>query len=568
MVGNFKDPTMDNTYRERLASCALAYFSNKERQDRQKEYVNLRIAIRGAIRHLSIKEGARLIVSSNEELVQLAGGYYIKCDTQTRELYSNVRGFTYSRIFEVARDTTCAISADVAISKYKPVLDNWFKEVSKTKDFESILVDYQKTSSEGSPELTERDAFSCLDFNEPSALNEFSSFVLGVCQSSKTLALWSNRSTSRCAGILGKELFEHIIDKEVFSLSIKIFGIKATVPQYNFVARNKEVLRRLLKETPNMAPFFYAFYAPPYCAKEFFSNTVSLDAVSEIKAYFTSQGLTPAGWRFLTQQGSRFNEVVYYSDNLAKGSIKLINQLSLLGCKKIPYGSWLLRNYSRLLSLTINAEKSAVPLLFLAVDAFHRKAATAKSLEVDFLQCLDYVERNEITSFKGVTWASLQRRQQRWHQDCAQLEMKRRLELKGSMYRWGAIVPELTMGTLTAKSLNTSEELIEEGLEMAHCVGGYDYACFQNKSRIYSVTSEGVRLATIELRKMGKRWKLSQCYGARNSKVTDGQVLRIAASLEKACNKSAANLDTSLSVVAYQRPSATFVNFDEEFLFG
>lgn len=68
--------------------------------------------------------------------------------------------------------------------------------------------------------------------------------------------------------------------------------------------------------------------------------------------------------------------------------------------------------------------------------------------------------------------------------------------------------------------LDRQSELIEEGLEMQHCVGSYAQSCKMGDCHIVSIRSGGERLATLELRESEIReWERVQLKGRRNAMV-------------------------------------------------
>lgn len=65
--------------------------------------------------------------------------------------------------------------------------------------------------------------------------------------------------------------------------------------------------------------------------------------------------------------------------------------------------------------------------------------------------------------------------------------------------------------------LNTKNELVKEGADMHHCVGGYSYQVKSENSIIFSVT--GKNRFTIELQKNGEKYELNQVKAKYNKRV-------------------------------------------------
>ena len=78
----------------------------------------------------------------------------------------------------------------------------------------------------------------------------------------------------------------------------------------------------------------------------------------------------------------------------------------------------------------------------------------------------------------------------------------------------------LSVEDLAMRELVSSAELLKEGQEMCHCVGGYASSVAQGTSRIvaYALTVKGkVFRATAELRFQSNSWQTAQLYSKRNS---------------------------------------------------
>jgi hypothetical protein len=66
-------------------------------------------------------------------------------------------------------------------------------------------------------------------------------------------------------------------------------------------------------------------------------------------------------------------------------------------------------------------------------------------------------------------------------------------------------------------ALRTGRDLWIEGKAMRHCVSTYVSEVMTGRSRIYSVSRDDRRVATMELQPNGKRWRLAQIKGPCNA---------------------------------------------------
>lgn len=97
---------------------------------------------------------------------------------------------------------------------------------------------------------------------------------------------------------------------------------------------------------------------------------------------------------------------------------------------------------------------------------------------------------------------------------------------------WPALLSQPVMvGEYEFHELNTDIVLREEGYAMQHCVGGYAYQCAQGKTHIFSIRKMGIRVATMELKKVSDiSFEIVQIKGPRNSKPPE-QILYLAKQL-------------------------------------
>lgn len=350
--------------------------------------------------------------------------------------------------------------------------------------------------------------------------DDYVSYKFNVCWWRRTSTLASD------SRILGKLLWDaQVVDRDVFSLAVRVGGIKFTVSDFNKFAAHREALAARVKEAPHMARWL--FDSDGICSRLNVRETVWKD----LKDSFLALGGTPQAWKWLSNQGYNW----FRSFRLNKTDIKVLNCVAALQVGKAPMHNglmWALRNraeggapgFERFLDVF----KAAV----VAFKARKLKMADFSSYNLIF----DYLDNEPSASTKGATWASLMRKQHVWHMEFVRKEMERRKE-EGGCWSWAPYVQHLVQGKLEAVSLNTSDDLWEEGSLMNHCVGGYDQNCYQNVSRIYSIRRGEERVATLEIRKEAGKLTIGQLYGCGNSVVKDRSVVMFSKQVLSACKR-------------------------------
>lgn len=127
---------------------------------------------------------------------------------------------------------------------------------------------------------------------------------------------------------------------------------------------------------------------------------------------------------------------------------------------------------------------------------------------------LDETGHGRVLIGHNATYASLIRRQQRWHQ---------LMILKSPEYlqMWHSALPAYETALLRAVPLTDSLMLAREGMEMRHCVASYARDCARGDTRIFALedTESGER-ATLELRRRAWVWFAGQLKGPCNAEVS------------------------------------------------
>lgn len=334
----------------------------------------------------------------------------------------------------------------------------------------------------------------------------------------KSLKLLNNLDVAGELCALAKTLWDsNFFSREILSLTVKIFGFPGRIDQYNWVAANYELLKKLQKENPVLCCLLsYSAVKGKSIGGEHSLPRDGTDylqygdrAYQMLKLRCKEYGLTDAGWKWLCKQGSWF-----FNDlQLRAGNTSFISECAMKNIGKIPKTKHLnlfIRNESRL--------KTSITVKFL--EQLANKKVKASDSHLHHL-VLDYAEQNldDLKPCK-LTWETLMRLQERWHRD---QHAGRTTAKKGMLKTWVSVLPKYELKTLAATELVSNHELIDEGDAMRHCVGGDNYvsACANGQSAIFSIkNSSGERVATVELTQYGQRYVVRQCYGPENLPVS------------------------------------------------
>ena len=471
-------------------------------------FVKAALALRAWYRHMALLERPELVVQETGSRFEVYGGTFVQRMSDGTLVLGN-GGLPEDGVYlEVAS------------------LGQWLARKARHQVRLHYLAKAQDLiRNQGLDAATTRQLISALE-----RVDDYVSYKLNVCW-------WRRTSTLASDGrVLGKLLWDsEVVDREVFSLAVRVAGIKFKVVDFNKVAAHRVALKARVSEAPHMARWLYS-------TDDFGDLHVHETVWKDLKESFLRLGGTQQAWRWLSNQGYNW----FRSFRLDANDVAVLNHLAALQVGKAPMHlglTWALRyrvqggvpGYERFLDVF----KAAV----VAFKSGKLKMADFSNYNLIF----DYLDNEPTAPTKGATWASLMRRQHVWHMEFARKEMERRKE-EGGCLGWAPYVQHLTKGVLEAVSLNTSDDLWEEGALMNHCVGGYDQHCYKNTSRIYSIRRGEERVATLEIRKEDGRLTIGQLYGAGNTPIKDRAVVMFSKQVLSAC-KRMPEPDVSLNAV-------------------
>ena len=481
-----------------LADALVDYYNAASQGVASKQFINLALALRAALRAAAKADDIRLITSAAPWKVTLFGGVSLALDKE---------GVPYCSARPIPEETRLHAVADHLLDIAEIHANKtYFPRVAK-----SVVASASSSSFAGRPVPQELH----------DALSSASAWV-----SWKFPVKWFGRAPRKVLmNTVSKALWTHVFDRKAYGTALRIFSATMTYRDYCFVVRHQEQLRARIAEAPHMAPMLAYSHADNW--------------LQDARTALMAKGLTSAGWKWVTKQqwSTVFCLQRSLTDSWLSGSTtRFINGLADVHCPKLPRLPEVLSGYQEA------KRGNYVALVRAAIVAYRSGKLKLKSIQQSWPLVRDYANHAEEGSLKGSTWASLLRRQHEWHRSVAERLVQRRRET-GIHYTWAPLMPDVQSLTHLAVGLHSTEELLEEGLLLAHCVGGYDDACYRNRSRIYSIRDvHGARVATLELRKDNrlKRWKIGQLYGVGNSIIQDKLVIALANKLRVLANKAPA----------------------------
>lgn len=326
-------------------------------------------------------------------------------------------------------------------------------------------------------------------------------------------------------------LLTEIIDPRARRAVFLIHGAKARLRDFNEAhAAGLDALVNITDETPNLAPLL-APLIRAHARKE--SIAIGRDAIGRIRASLLArpQGLAPRDWKWLAHQPNgvvrrlcaahegaavdllalrlyaasgetRLPRAILDLDHSGGPLNRALASLALTGVPQAQFD-----DLARLMRLLIREARQRTrrgqPLRFLRDDAGY---------VIDWW--LDETTRGGALIGHNATYASLIRRQQRWHQ----LMILRSPE---HMQAWDSALPAYETAGLRVVPLTDSLMLAREGMEMRHCVASYSRDCARGDTRIFALedVDTGER-ATLELRRRAWVWFAGQIKGPCNAEVS------------------------------------------------
>lgn len=465
-------------------------------------FVKAALALRAWYRHEVLRNKPELVVQHTAEVFELYGGLKLERNADgTLQLHHGQKPAYLSNIELSSIGRHLAEEARKAIRKvYHDKARDYLKQQTLPEEFEELRVVLADVAD------------YCGRLN---------------------VAWWRRKSSLAIdTRVLSRLLWDSgMLDREVFSLATRVAGFRFSVGTYNCCMQQRAELAARVKEAPNMAPWLYD-------ATTAYGESSALrthpTVWRDLKERFMTLGGTAQAWKWLCGQGHTW----FRFTPLCEEHVATITGIASLQLGKVPLHKGLVSAmFTTYPTLPWRMGEPRVLDVFKAAIVANKKRKLKVAEFEDYVLIFDYLRRVPTANTKGATWTSLMRKQAVWHREEAARAAAQR-KASNRCVSWMPLVQSIQLAGLEAVSLNNSDELWEEGDAMQHCVGGYDHNCYHNTSRIYSLRRDGLRVATLEIRRNGERWTIGQLYGPGNTKVADVAVQKLAQQVLVACQKA------------------------------
>jgi hypothetical protein len=275
----------------------------------------------------------------------------------------------------------------------------------------------------------------------------------------------------------------------------------------NDVWRNERAFRLVARENPQLLPLLFAFVSQ---IPE--GETVrTKDPVQIVKEYFRKGGVSEAAWRYVARNGARIFRIPWELTGQQcplKVAIRYLKALDDAGLPPPPPPSIqraLLHGYNRhnndvvLLGLHFQVTIDPVALRAGLLEADRRRRqGTVAGFAEEFLGVCwwseslpELLEGNKVK----VGWAWFVRR---WQED---EQLARKLDATQNL-RWLTRLDEFADGAVCVIPLQSSEDLIREGIAMRNCLETFVDRCKGGEFEVYSIRDAvtGKRLGCVGVR--------------------------------------------------------------------
>ena len=291
----------------------------------------------------------------------------------------------------------------------------------------------------------------------------------------------------------------------------------------NIVWQREVLFRQTARENPQLMPLVAALLSERGPCAEIG------DPVQALKHYFRSAGVSEAGWRYVAHHGARVFRIpwsIHGGDSpleLAALCMRILDDAGLPPVPPPSIADVLWRGQPELRAAGVlppRTEAARFPTDVLRAGLLEadrrRRSNRLGDFWVEFSEVCEWASSPfssaDAKSCDG-NWRRLVRAFQRSQEEEIALWNSKRL-------RWRCSLPGFDAGALMIVPLESSEDLVREGLAMRNCLDTYQERCFSREYEIYSVRDRNTRKsrACIGLfrRQDGKRFSVDQVKGYAN----------------------------------------------------
>lgn len=244
-----------------------------------------------------------------------------------------------------------------------------------------------------------------------------------------------------------------------------------------------------------------------------------------LKEYLIANRISPRAWIALVNAPARLWLVLnrYYTGAAAGQVLDLIRCIDWLGFDRTP-ATWLLDGLlaphggpgSRYSSYAYEVCKGEPVWRHIVRLLKHIKKPT-EAQSIDLKRVVDWVHHTgqyQLTrAQRQAGWRWLVGKSLHW-------EQQKTVELESSGTSWWVPAKELAVGGYEFRFLANPLEVWEEGQAMRHCAYILVRGCETGICWLVSIRRKGARVATLELRRTGEKWRVHQLAGKANRPCT------------------------------------------------
>ena len=334
-------------------------------------------------------------------------------------------------------------------------------------------------------------------------------------------------------------------DKILYTMDPNMGEIRTTIDQYN----KATLILGCSKETRSAN----AGAVPFILAQETSHQEVSDQGqfIGNERAQAMQHGMTTHGWKRMTHMDPKLiQSIVLLSKDLEEAA-GIINWLAHQG-EKIEES-----NLSQIMQYADIREKLSRPprnlgdlnMVKIAALTIAHKETHVQSAQQEqdarhqIADAVAYAHRMTLdgTKITATTWGGILKAIHRWHQRMNREETRQQwtdiVNNNGGKIRWWKpTLGQFKHQDVTATELTNECMLLQEALEMSHCVHLYGSRAEQGTVRIFSLTQESGNRATASVVLRGGLWRQEQVRGKRNHPTTDA-MRECTLALAEACNQ-------------------------------
>ena len=334
-------------------------------------------------------------------------------------------------------------------------------------------------------------------------------------------------------------------DKILYTMDPNMGEIRTTIDQYN----KATLILGCSKETRSAN----AGAVPFILAQETSHQEVSDQGqfIGNERAQAMQHGMTTYGWKRMTHMDPKLiHSIVLLSKDLEEAA-GIINWLAHQG-EKIEES-----NLSQIMQYADIREKLSRPprnlgdlnMVKIAALTIAHKETHVQSAQQEqdtrhqIADAVAYAHRMTLdgTKITATTWGGILKAIHRWHQRMNREETRQQwtdiVNNNGGKIRWWKpTLGQFKHQDVTATELTNECMLLQEALEMSHCVHLYGSRAEQGTVRIFSLTQESGNRATASVVLRGGLWRQEQISGRSNHPTTDA-MRECTLALAEACNQ-------------------------------